>query len=170
MRPRHDPRFLLRAAAFVIAFAATALAGQAVKTDELPADTLIVLQRGACEHRCSVYNVVIFADGSVIFDGRYYVRRTGVIRTRITREALRGLLDAAAAAHFFDMKQSYAPGSGSGCEQPTSDAPTAILTIGSGGRLKTVVHYLGCRGAESERLSQLEVKIDQATHTRAWVK
>jgi uncharacterized protein DUF6438 len=143
---------------------------QTVTSNELPADTLIVLQRGACEHRCAVYKVIIFADGSAIFDGRHYVRRPGVIRTSISLEALRELLDDAAALRFFDLKDRYAPGTANGCDSVKSDAPTAIVSISSDGKSKTVVHHHGCAGAESERLMQFEEKIDGAVKTARWVK
>jgi Domain of unknown function (DUF6438) len=131
---------------------------------------LIVLQRGACEHRCAVYKVIIFADGSVIFDGRSYVRRTGVIRASIGLEAVRKLLDETAAIRFFDLRQRYAPGQPSGCDSSQSDAPTAIISVNSAGKSNTVIHYHGCAGADSNRLTQLEDEIDMAVNTGRWVK
>lgn len=143
---------------------------QTLKTNELPADTLIILQRGACEHRCAVYKVIIFADGSVIFDGRHYVRRPGLVKTTISLEALQQLLDEAAALRFFDLKERYVHGSATGCDSIQSDAPSAIVSISSGGIFKTILHYLGCAGAESERLKQFEEKIDSIVNTAKWVK
>ena len=67
---------------------ATLLLGQVVKTNESSPDTLITLQRGACEQRCAVYRLVIFADGTVIYEGRHFVRRTGLIRSGISPEVL----------------------------------------------------------------------------------
>ena len=142
----------------------------ALKTNELPADTLIVLQRGACEHRCAVYKVIIFADGSVIFEGRSYVRRSGLVRSNISLEVVRQLLDEAAAMRFFDLKERFGDGSATGCDSSRSDAPTAIVSVGSAGTSKTVVHDLRCVGAESERLRQFEEKIDKAVNAARWIK
>jgi hypothetical protein len=163
----------VKIAASTFLFVCSSVAGwgwQTVKTNEQPADTLIVLERGACEHRCAVYNVIIFADGSAIFDGRHYIRQPGVVRTRISLEALGKLLDEAAALRFFDLKDRYAPGSGNGCDSVKSDAPTAVVSISSGGKTKTVVHYHGCGGSESDRLMQFEASIDRAVNTVRWVK
>jgi hypothetical protein len=143
--------------------------GQTVKTDELPADTLIVLQRGACEHRCPVYKVAIFSDGSAIFDGRSYVRRAETVRTRLALDAIGKLLGEAKAAGFFDLADRYLPDA-AGCETPKSDAPTAILSISAGGKAKTIVHYRGCGGPDSARLTQLEDHIDLAVNSARWVK
>jgi hypothetical protein len=158
------------AGTFLLVWSAVAACGwQTLKTNEQPADTLIVLERGACEHRCAVYNVIIFADGSAIFDGRHYVRRPDVVRTRISLDALGKLLDEAAALHFFDLKDRYAPGT-VGCDSAKPDAPTAIVSISSGGKSKTVVHHQGCSGSDSDRLLQFEVNIDRAVNTVSWVK
>jgi Domain of unknown function (DUF6438) len=75
--------------------AACARAAQTLKTNEL--DTLIVLQRGACERRCAVYKVIIFADGSVVFDGRSYVRRPGLAKTKHQPGDIGQLIDEAVA-------------------------------------------------------------------------
>jgi len=146
-----------------------ARAAERIKTNELPPDTLIVLQRGACEHRCAVYNVIIFADGSAVFDGRHYVRQPEVIKTRISLESLGDLLAAAGAARFFDLRDRYVPGA-PGCESSRSDAPRTIVAVSSGGRAKTIQHYHGCSGPELEQLSQFEEKIDKAVHTKRWVQ
>jgi hypothetical protein len=164
---------LLRIAActsLITGGAVHAWGSQTLKTNELPADTLIVLQRGACEHRCAVYKVIIFADGSVIFDGRHYVRRPGLTKSNISLEALGQLLDEAAALRFFSLKERYGYGDGAGCDSSDTDARSAIVSISSGGASKTVLHYYGCVGAESERLKQYEEKIDSAVNTARWVK
>ena len=143
---------------------------QAVKTNELPADTLIVLQRGACERRCAVYKVMIFADGSVLFDGRHYVRRPILAKASISLETVRQLLDEVVALRFFDLKARYGYDDATGCDSIKSDAPSAIVSISSGGASKTVMHYLGCVGADSERLKRFEEKIDEAVNTARWIK
>lgn len=159
---------MTRATALLL-LALPALAWQ-VQSDELPADTLIVLQRGACERRCAVYNVIIFSDGSVIFDGRHYVRQTGVVKSSINRDILAGLLHDANETHFFDLKDRYGYGSTTGCDSMRSDAPTAILTIASAGRSKTVLHHHGCVNADAGRLKELEDKIDKAVNAVRWIK
>ena len=148
-----------------------AWSSQTLKTNELAADTLIVLQRGACEHRCAVYKVIIFADGSVIFDGRHYVRRPGLVKASLSLESLRQLLDEAAVLRFFDLKDRYGGDiDATGCDSVQSDAPSAIVSISSGGRSKTILHHHGCVGAESQHLKQFEETIDKAVNTAKWVR
>lgn len=147
----------------------SARAEPAVSTNELPADTLIVLQRGACERRCAVYNIVVFADGSVILDGRHFVRRPGLTKTTIHREIVRQLLDDAAALGFFELKPRYGYDTAD-CDSIRSDSPAAVVTVSSGGMAKTIVHNQGCAGPASDRLRQFEDKIDKAVNSTRWMK
>ncbi|MEP7364735.1 MAG: DUF6438 domain-containing protein [Acidobacteriota bacterium] len=145
------------------------LGSQVVVSDELSQDTLIVLQRGACERRCAVYNLILFSDGSAIFDGRHYVGKPGLTKTTVSREAVGKLLDEAAALKFFDLPEKYVPGS-PGCNAAPSDAPTAVLTISARGRTKTVLHHLACKTGDAGKLAALEEKIDKTLNTVRWVK
>ncbi|MBI4904820.1 MAG: hypothetical protein HY820_14360 [Acidobacteria bacterium] len=154
----------------LMAAAGCAFASQTVKTDELPADTLITLQRGACEKRCAVYNLVIFADGSVIYDGRYNVKRTGLIKSSITREALGALLKDVDAAGFYRLPDRLGYGSTAGCDSVLSDAPTAILSVATAGKSKTVLHDLRCKGKVPDQLKGLEERIDRAVNSVRWIK
>ena len=142
-----------------------------LRTDEQPADTLIVLQLGACERHCPVYRLAIFADGSTLFEGRYYVRRAGVVRGRISLESLAQLLAEADALQFFKLKDRYVPGDpGSDCAAAKSDGPTAVLTISARGRAKTVQHYRGCAGTDPERLTKFENGIAEAANVTKWIR
>ena len=143
---------------------------QIVKSDQLPPDTLIVMQRGACEKRCVVYSVTIFSDGSVIYDGRYFVRRHGLIRSDITRETLGRLLEEVKAAGFFGLRDDYGYKTSSVCDSMRTQEGSVILTIANSGMSKTVLHYLGCASKESEVLRVLEDKVDRAVGSGKWIK
>lgn len=143
---------------------------QILKTDELPPDTLIILHRGACEHRCPVYNVIVFSDGTALFDGRSYVRRPEVIRTQVGRGVVRRLLDEANHLHLFDLKTRYVPGAEQECSRPTSDAPTSVVSVSAGGRAKIILHYQGCKEHEAGELIQFEQDIDRAVDVGNWTR
>ena len=132
-----------------------------VVSDEQPRDTLIVLQMGACERRCPVYRLMLFADGSTVLDGRHYVRVPGLFRSKMKLDSIAKLIAQAEAIRFFDLKNSYEPGGD--CESPKSDAPAAVLTISSRGRAKTIQHFRGCAGREADQLKQLEDAIVDAS-------
>ncbi|MEP6834679.1 MAG: DUF6438 domain-containing protein [Gemmatimonas sp.] len=136
-----------------------------------PQDALIVLQMGACERRCPVYKIVIFADGTTIYEGRHYVTKPGVVRGKMSLDTLGKILADADALRFYGLKQRYAPVEAvneaalSGeCLTPKSDAPSAILTVSAKGRSNTIVHFRGCSGADAVRLTQFEDRIVSAAN------
>ncbi len=153
----------LRILAGLVGLNAIAAAWQVVKTDEQPADALIVMQRGACEKRCAVYKVVIFADGSAIFDGRYNVKRPGLFKTTISRDAVGKLLAEAEALNFFAL-------SGKSCATIDPASPNLTLTVGGQGKSRTIVQHLGCPGQDTDKLKQFGLKIDTALQTAKWVR
>jgi hypothetical protein len=151
--------------------AALVLFGLARAAETAPApDTLISLQRGACEARCAVYRVMIFADGTVIYDGQHFVRRAGLIRSGVSPEVLAALLKEFESAGFFDMETNYGYGGTDHCDKIDGDGPAAILSVSSGGRSKTILHNHRCVGAAADRLTKLEDKVDLAVGAAKWIK
>jgi uncharacterized protein DUF6438 len=144
--------------------------GQTVKGSEPSADTLIVLQRGACEQRCAVYRVAIFADGTLIYQGRHFVRQSGLIKSVIPVEVLNNLIHDFEAAGFFQLEDNYGYASKEHCESIDAGEPTAILTFSNQGRSKTVLHNHGCVGRGTKQLTELEDKVDHAVGTIKWIK
>jgi hypothetical protein len=144
--------------------------GQTVKGSEPSADTLIVLQRGACEQRCAVYRLAIFADGSVIYQGRHFVRQSGLIKSVIPVEVLNNLINDFEAGGFFQLEDNYGYADKDHCQSMDSGEPTAILTFSNQGRSKTVVHNHGCVGRGTKQLTELEDKVDHAVGAVKWIK
>jgi hypothetical protein len=149
---------------FVPAFA------QAAKSSSPSPDTVIVLDRGACEQRCAVYRIVIFADGSVIYDGRYFVGHPGLVHSGIAPEVLAGLVADLNAGGFFQLESNYGYGNRDHCDAFEAGEPAAILTVSANGRAKTVLHNHGCAGAASKHLTELEDKVDRAVGAAKWIK
>jgi len=149
---------------------ATLSLGQAVKSNEPAPDTLITLQRGACEMRCAVYRLVIFADGTVIYEGRHFVRRTGMIRSGISPEVLSKLINDLEAGGFFELEANYGYGNADRCESTDADGPAAILSVSNKGRSKTVLHHHRCVGPVPNRVTELKDKVDRAVGTVKWIK
>jgi hypothetical protein len=163
---------MFRNSIFLLAFAlwsATSFA-QSVPTPESAPDTLIVLQRGACEQRCSVYRVVIFSDGTVIYEGRYFVRQPGLIKSIISQDVLARLISDFDTGGFFQLEDNYGYGNKGHCETFQPGEPSAILTVSNRGRTKTILHSHGCAGDASKRLTELEDKVDKAVGAAKWIK
>ena len=155
---------------FALTCASACLSGQVVNTNESAPDTLITLQRGACEKRCAVYRLVLFADGTVIYEGRYFVRRTGLVKSGISPEGLSKLVSDLGAGGFFQLETNYGYGNNDHCESTDGDGPTAILSVSNRGRSKTVLHNHRCVGPAAKRVTELEDMVDRAVGTAKWIK
>ncbi len=143
----------------------TAAAVAQVVSDEQPADTLVVLQMGACERQCPVYKLTIFADGSAVYDGRHYVKQKGLLRAKVSLDQLGRIVGDARKLKFFETKTELAK-----CEGAKSDGVTALLTISTAGRSRTLVHFRGCPGEESQRWKQFEDLIVTAIGAGKWIR
>ena len=157
-------RAVLFTGLFVIIAAVSAFAQAAI-----PADTVITLRRGACEMRCAVYDLSIQADGSVVYDGRYYVRRTGRVKARVARKGVRRLIDEFQKIGFFSLKDEYTA-SPDDCVSLLEEAPRATISIVMGKRAKTIVHNHRCVGKVSSELTRLEDAIDAVAKSVRWIK
>ncbi|HEY0439484.1 MAG TPA: DUF6438 domain-containing protein, partial [Xanthobacteraceae bacterium] len=82
--PRFAARTNMKIAYAIVVGLLAAVGHAAAQPTDAPADTVIALERGACERRCAVYSVTIRGDGSVTYEGRHYVRTTGIKRSRIS--------------------------------------------------------------------------------------
>ena len=161
-------KFLITSA-LALAFAGPSQA-QVSKTNEPAPDTLITLQRDACESRCAVYRLVIFADGTVIYEGRYFVRHAGLIKSGISPEVLNKLIGDLEAGGFFQLDNNYGYGNNNGCESMDPDRPMAILSVSNQGRSKTVLHHHRCIGPVPNRITDLEDRVDVAVGVAKWIK
>lgn len=158
---------------FILSFIAISLLASSVSRDggqEVPADTIITLERTVCYGTCPSYKVIISADGTVSFEGRQFVKTVGKATNSIQQDKLRGLLAEFDKIGYFDLKDNY-EGRGDGCKQWMTDNPSAITSIRINGRSKTVSHYYGCRGVDVlEDLKKLESAIDDAVNSEQWIR
>jgi hypothetical protein len=141
-----------------------------VPLEDIPKDTLITLERTLCYGFCPSYKLTIAADGSVVFEGREHVKKTGISKSQISQEAVRQLISEFEKANYFSLKNQY-KNPEDGCDGWVTDNPSAITAIRINGKTKTVDHYYGCRGAKVlEALTRLETRIDEMANTAQWIK
>lgn len=137
---------------------------------QVPPDTLITLERTRCYGMCPSYKITISADGSVIFEGRHFVKETGIAKSTISEEQLRELLAAFEEINYFRLRDRYED-DGDGCVGVVTDHPSAFTSIRIHGKSKSVKHYLGCRGVQGlEELKKLEDAIDAAVNSAQWIR
>jgi hypothetical protein len=128
-------------------------------TDE---QVVITLERSVCYGTCPEYTVTIHGDGSVIYEGRDFVRVTGKQHGTAQREDVARLVDMFERAHFFDLKDRYSA--------QITDLPTYRVTYERNGRRKTVVDYAGEDAGMPHAVSEIEQEIDRVAQTEKWVR
>lgn len=121
-------------------------------------DVTISLERTPCFGFCPDYVVMVFGNGTVVYEGRNFVAVEGEQRDQISQDDVRELVNEFYDAKFFNMRDRY--------EQAVTDLPSQTTTITIDGQTKGVYRY----GSEPERLPQLEDKIDEVAGTEKWVK
>lgn len=146
--------------------------------EPIPADTLIKLERTECYGTCPVYTLTITANGTVVYEGRRFVKSEGRVESKISPEQLSEILAAVRRADYFSMKDRYALVE-DGCDGIWTDLSSAITTIRINGRTKTIRHYYGCQDKPNDGISlrvyprdlyELENKIDEIVGSEKWVK
>ncbi|MCC7164869.1 MAG: hypothetical protein IT331_20400 [Anaerolineae bacterium] len=123
-------------------------------------DVVITLERTMCFGSCPVYLLTIKGDGTVIFDGRKYVKDEGQHITTISQEDVKALVLEFERINYFSFSNFT--------DYDMTDMPYAITSITINGTTTTVEHYHGDGDAPKE-LFELERKIDKVSNSTQWI-
>lgn len=142
-------------------------AGRALAQEpDVPADTLIRLQRTSCLGPCPVYIVTIDGRGTVTYEGEWAVRVVGRRTSRIDPSMVAGLLLKAERIGFFELRDAYREiDNGDGTAISVTDLPSTLVTVTGNGRTKRVEDYV----AAPDSLASFEREIDAAADTTRWI-
>lgn len=149
----------------------------------IPSDLIITLERIPGLSTLPTYKIIIFADGTVIYDGREYVKTEGIVRAKISLEQVRELIEEFEKVAYFSLKDRYEIVS-DGCPGSATDSPWAFTSITINHKSKSIRHYYGCQYMvpDSDRvpnlieevypkeLVRLESRIDEIVNTKQWVQ
>jgi len=117
----------------------------------------IRLERTVCFGTCPEYTVTITGDGTVVYQGRQFVRVSGSHTWRIDPAAVRALALEMQQAGFFEMKDEYVA--------TITDLPTTYTTLTIGARTKRIKNYFGA----PPKLKEMESRIDEVAGTKKYV-
>jgi hypothetical protein len=118
----------------------------------------VTLERTGCFGFCPSYSLVIYGNGTVQYQGHYYVAVKGNQTATIPRQDVEILLNTANEIGYFDLKDEYF--------EPITDLPTYITSITVNGTTKRIVDYAGA----PDSLRQFEDLIDDVAGSHRWVK
>lgn len=123
---------------------------------ELP-HVVITLERTPCYGFCPVYKLTILGDGTVIYDGRQFVKVEGRREAKISTKDVAMLIKRFQEIDYFSLKESYT--------RPVTDLSTTVTSLTLGDRSKTVRNYAGA----PRELIELEKLIDRTANVQQWV-
>lgn len=115
-------------------------------------DVEITLERTACYGPCPIYSVAIYGDGTVIYDGKQFVKIEGTRTYTIPKESVDEIVRMFYEINYFSLNDNY--------DANVTDLPTIITSIKIENQTKTVSNY---GNAGPVRLQDLESKIDEIT-------
>ncbi|MFC1904206.1 DUF6438 domain-containing protein [Chloroflexota bacterium] len=125
-------------------------------------EVVITLERTACHGTCPVYTLTIYGSGTVIYEGKEFVKTTGEKEWNISEEKVRQLVSEFEKIDYFSKSDSYE-------ERTITDAPSVITSITIDGKTKSIKHYHGDFSAP-ELLTKLENRIDEITNSAQWIE
>ncbi|MFC1910581.1 DUF6438 domain-containing protein [Chloroflexota bacterium] len=125
-------------------------------------DVIITLERTACKGTCPVYKLTIYGSGTVVYEGKDYVKTTGNKESGISVDKIEQILSEFKNIDYFSLHDSYV-------QRVITDAPSVITSIKVGGETKTIIHYHGDLNAP-DALEALEDKIDEIVNSDQWIK
>jgi hypothetical protein len=121
---------------------------------------VIILKRSECFGICPIYNLTIYGNGTVMYEGTTNVNITGVQRSNITENKVRQLISEFKKIDYFSLNETEIAG------RVVYDAPLFTTSLTLNGKTKTIKHY---ETAEPKKLTELENKIDEIVNSSQWI-
>ena len=120
-------------------------------------NVVITLERTVCFGSCPDYSLIVYGNGTLIYEGRNFVEVIGRQSSNISQEHVQELVRAFYVKGYFTLQDEYSA--------PVTDLPTTTTSISIDGRYKQVINYYGA----PEQLIELENMIDDIAESERWV-
>lgn len=117
----------------------------------------VTLERHGCFGTCPVYDATIFYDGSIQFEGKYFVEQMGKHQGKIDAEAVERLERLIQKIELDDLQDDY--------PAPMTDQENVMITIRWRGKTKSV-HIEGSFGPKI--LRQLQDNVEKMLFQARW--
>jgi (2Fe-2S) ferredoxin len=124
-------------------------------------NVVITLTRSRCLGVCPIYNVTIYGNGTVLYEGIANVNSTGIQRSNISENQVRQLLSEFKKIDYFSLNETDI------ASHVVYDAPLFTTSLSINGKTKTIHHY---ETADPQALTELENKIDEIVNSGQWIQ
>jgi hypothetical protein len=121
------------------------------------ASPVVTLKRTHCFGTCPIYELSVFADGTVQWSGEQYVGTVGKASATLSKQQVDDLIQTLAASRFSTFQNSY--------KSQVTDLPTTFLTFTYDGVTKTVEDY----AFGPDELHHLELLVEQIGNSHRWL-
>jgi hypothetical protein len=118
----------------------------------------ITINRSPCYGMCPTYNMTIYGDGKVVWEGMKNVKAETLDSTMISQADIQKLVDAFENYSFWNLKDRYH-------SDMVTDLPSTTVTIVKDGRRKSVYSYFGA----PESFTKVAQAVDDVAIARGWL-
>ena len=122
---------------------------------------VISLERGGCFGPCPIYDLKIYGNGKVVYNGKYFVKVQGKQTTKITQEKIQELLLEFEKINYFSLKDKYD-------DSMVTCQPSVTTSISVNGKHKSIYRDEG-DSSVPRILIRLEKKIDKIVNSKQWI-
>ena len=107
----------------------------------------------SCYGSCAAFEVTVFSDGTVIFNGEFHTKVEGVYRLPEAPELFQRILQLTDERGFYEFHDEYGWGDSSDevCKEQWTDQSSTILSMRYANPQKVIRHYHGCKGFDREQ-------------------
>jgi hypothetical protein len=124
-------------------------------------NVVITLKRSGCFGICPIYNVTIYGNDTVMYEGTANVNITGNQISNITEDNIRLLISEFKKIDYFSLNETEI------ASHVVYDAPMFTTSLSINGKTKTIKHY---ETAIPKQLTELENKIDEIVNSSQWIE
>ena len=107
----------------------------------------------SCYGSCAAFDVTVFSDGIVVFNGKGFTKVEGVYRLPDAPELFQQVLQLTDERGFHEFRDDYGWGENAEelCKEQWTDHSSTILTMRYANTQKVIRHYHGCKGFDREQ-------------------
>jgi hypothetical protein len=122
---------------------------------------LVKLTKSACDGFCPTYEIEVFENRTVVFEGHAYVTQPGRHAFEASQDQIGKIIDAINKADFFSADFKFA-------DLGAEGLPVTMLEINLGGKWRQV-HYFGGADVPSD-LAELERIVGDLVDLKGWIR
>jgi len=124
-------------------------------------DAMVTLERTACYGTCPIYSVTVYRDGTVVYDGKQFVKIKGRATAQLGPDDIARLDQLFTDSPYLVLDDAYT-------DYDLTDMENVKTSYHGGGKTKSIDHYHGDEDAPTV-LEAIERGVDTIVHVEQWI-